>query len=95
MFGRTRSRNRRTIGARARLGVLSLQGSKPHRRQRSSSPVCPLLRLLQIACSRRSLLVLSPQPLIVCSTVVQETESAGTDLKDDAYGGLLLKATPL
>ena len=24
---------------------------------------------------------------------VQETESAGTDLKDDAYGGLLLKAT--
>ena len=33
--------------------------------------------------------VFSAQP------VVQETESAGTDLKDDAYGGLLLKATPL
>ena len=34
----------------------ALQGCKPHRRQRSSSPACPLLRLLQSACSRRSLL---------------------------------------
>ena len=32
--------------------------------------------------------VFSAQP------VVQETESASTDLKDEAYGGLLLKATP-
>ena len=31
----------------------ALQGCKPHRRQRSSSPACPLLRLLQSACSRR------------------------------------------
>ena len=32
--------------------------------------------------------VFSAQP------VVQETDSAGTDLKDEAYGGLLLKVTP-
>ena len=32
--------------------------------------------------------VFSAQP------VVQETESAGTDLKDDAYGGLLLMSRP-
>ena len=34
----------------------AVQQCKPHRRQRSSSPACPLLRLLQSACSRRSLL---------------------------------------
>jgi hypothetical protein len=62
----------------------ALQGCKPHRRQRSSSPACPLLRLL--SCRARVLGARQP--------VVQETESAGTDLKDDAYGGLLLMSRP-
>ena len=59
----------------------ALQRCRPHRQQRSSSPACSLLR--QAAAER----VFSAQP------VVQEAEAAGKDLEDEAYGGLLLKAT--
>ena len=44
----------------------ALQRCVPHRRQRSSSPACSLLRLLQSACSRRSLLCRRLSPPARC-----------------------------
>ena len=77
----TREDGRRAFGNRARVVGLACSPT-----MQTPSPTTKLLA--GIASEAAAERVFSAQP------VVQETESAGTDLKDDAYGGLLLKATP-